>query len=103
MRTRRIVLSLVAVAALVLSSANVAEACHFGGCRGGGCFGGFFRNLFHHNCCSGVNDCGCQPSCDNGCGCQSNGCGGGCGCGGATESKGEGNDAAPPAAPEKSA
>jgi hypothetical protein len=110
MLSRRIVLSLVAVVALVLSSAGSAEAGLFGGCgcHRGGCGGGFLRGLFHrHHCCS-MNDCGCgcQSSCDSGCGCDG-GCDGGCGCGEATESGAAPAtpEAAPaaPAAPEKSA
>src|SRR5262245_15944047 len=106
MFSRRIVLSVVAVVALVLTSAGSAEARLFGGCgcHGGGCCGGFLRNLFHGQCCWPSDcGCGCESSCgcDGGCegGCDG-GCDGGCGCGGATE---ESAPAAAPAAPEKSA
>ncbi|MEX0642682.1 MAG: hypothetical protein WD468_08265 [Pirellulales bacterium] len=113
MLSRRIVLSVVAVVALVLSSAGSAEARLFGGCGcqvgcggHGGCGGGFLRNLFRGHCCMNDCGCGCESSCDSGCGCEGNGgCGGGCGCGGATESS-EAAPASPeaaPAAPEKSA
>jgi hypothetical protein len=107
MFSRRIVLSVVAVVALVLSSAGSAEARLFGGCgcHGGGCCGGFLRNLFHgHGCCA--SDCGCESSCgcESGCdgGCEG-GCDGGCGCGEATEGSAPAAPEAAPAAPEKSA
>jgi len=103
MLSRRIVLSVVTVLALVLSSAGSAEACLFGGCGcHSRCCGGFLRGLFrHHGCCTSDCGCGCESSCDSGCGCGSGcdgGCDSGCGCGDATE---ESSDAAPaPAAPE---
>jgi hypothetical protein len=92
MLSRRIVLSLVAVAAVVLLSANAAEACHRGGCFGGLFGGGLFGG---HHCGCGMSDCGCgcESSCDDGCGCESGDCG--CGCGESHESSDASGEAAP--------
>jgi hypothetical protein len=98
MLSRRLVLCLVAVVAVVLSSASVAQACHGGGCFGGLFGGGLFGG---HHCGCGMGDCGCGCGCADGCGCD-DGCGcegGDCGCGSEMKESTEEGSAAPAGEP----